>query len=411
MIDGGTVVTAGHCVYNRGASFTANPWAQEIYVYPGWDGGNTLIPASTTMYPYGWARGTFYAGWTSYTTGGNANYDLGAIRVDRAVGFLTGWFGWEYGFNCQANVYNNASYPAEYCSGSLHTGTDMYFRSGVWDACNGNGGTMWQMNTTPGCLTAVWGGMSGSSAYRVDGNNRYIGAVCSLSDRSSIGLYASFFQGWVDYVWNTFIPTYSRGTTFDLQPLNQQVGVTTVRAGGKVTGLNHLEVNATDANPGPATYTFRVYLSSNDYISTSDTLLGIYNYSWDFDPMGAVTINMFDETIPASTPLGQYWIGVMMEPGTDANPANDNMRGWDARPITVTAALTSPRILNPRWAGNIFTCSVASTAGADYVLEYKNSLSSPSWTAGQTLSGTGGTLTFTDSAASNPSRFYRIRAQ
>ncbi|MCW5550740.1 MAG: S8 family serine peptidase [Verrucomicrobiae bacterium] len=337
MIDAETAVTAGHCVYNRDAAFSANPWAQEVYVYPGWDGGDTLIPASSTMYPYGWGRGTLFGSWSSYTDSGNFDFDLGVIRLDRAVGALTGWFGWEYGFDCLANVYNNTSYPAESCGGGLHTGRDMYYGSGNWDACNGNNGTMWQVNTSPGCLTAVWGGMSGSSAYRFDGNNRYIGAICSLSDRSTRGYYARFFQGWVDYVWGAFIPTYSRGTTFDLQPLNQQVGVNSIPAGGTVTGLSHLQVNATDADPGPATYTFRVYLSNNDFISTADTLLGTYSYSWDFAPMGSVTVNMLDEVIPAGTPPGTYWIGVLLEPGTDADASNDNMEGWDARQITVTS--------------------------------------------------------------------------
>lgn len=350
MIDAETVVTAGHCVYSREAAFSANPWAQEVYVYPGWDGGDTLIPASSTMYPYGWGRGTLFGSWTSYTDSGNFDFDLGVIRLDRAVGALTGWFGWEYGFDCLANVYNNASYPAESCGGGLHTGRDMYYGSGTWDACDGNNGTMWQVNTISGCLTAVWGGMSGSSAYRFDGNNRYIGAICSLSDRSTRGYYARFFQGWVEYVWNTFIPTYSRGTTFDLQPLNQQVGVNSISAGGTVTGLTHLQVNATDADPGPATYTFRVYLSNNDFISTADTLLGTYSYTWDFAAMGSVTLNMLDEVIPPGTPPGTYWIGVLLEPGTDADASNDNMEGWDARQITVSSSATP---LNDNWVNAI----------------------------------------------------------
>src|SRR5690606_12762579 len=119
-------------------------------------------------------------------------YDVGlALCYDRSVGMLTGWFGWAWGFDCATNLgrtYNNASYPAESCSGGLHTGRDMYYWFGDFDSCVTD--NRLQIDTTSGCLTAVWGGMSGSSAYYIDGDSRFAHAVCSTSDRATYGRWA-----------------------------------------------------------------------------------------------------------------------------------------------------------------------------------------------------------------------------
>lgn len=52
--------------------------------------------------------------------------------------------------------------------------------------------------------------------------------------------------------------------------------------------------------------------------------------------------------------------------------------------------------------------SVESQVGQSYWLEYKNSLSDPSWTRLPTVAGTGGTLNLMDSNPSSVGRFYRV---
>ncbi|MCK4580802.1 MAG: trypsin-like serine protease, partial [Dehalococcoidia bacterium] len=122
MRDAETVLTAGHCVYDYGGY----GWADEIWVYPGWDGEDTSCNAEN----YGLGHGTYFGSWTSWTESGDLNYDVGIIGVTRAVGMLTGWFGWSYGGSCdwhKSQTYHNPSYPAECCNPpvcTLHNGKD-----------------------------------------------------------------------------------------------------------------------------------------------------------------------------------------------------------------------------------------------------------------------------------------------
>jgi hypothetical protein len=333
MRDARTVLTAGHCVHQGGPS---GNWADEIWVYPGWDGAGSLVPPETTSNPYGWAHSTALGSWTGWTASGDITYDVGLVALDRAVGVLTGWFGWYYGGSCAfwtSTTINNASYPAESCGGGLHTGQDMYFWSGLFNSCPSD--RRLGLNTSPGCLNAIWGGMSGSGVYIVDSGNRYVHGITSTSNRSTYAEYQRQWQDWVDWSNNTFIPTSGRGAAFDLQPLDVNAAPAVIPAGGSTTLLNHLATNATNGTAN-GTWTFRVYLSTNDNIETSDTLLSTQSYNWDFAALGSVTVNMAQVTIPPNTPPGNYYLGLIYDNATDANASNNDTDGWDAVPIRVT---------------------------------------------------------------------------
>ena len=71
----------------------------------------------------------------------------------------------------------------------------------------------------------------------------------------------------------------------------------------------------------------------------------------------------------------------------------------------------APAITNPRWTGTNFTLAVASVAGFNYVLEFKNTLTDPSWTAIQTNPGTGGSVALTNTGPVGSNRFYHVRVQ
>jgi hypothetical protein len=337
MIDASTVLTAGHCVYNRDTDFGPVGWVSEIWVYPGWDGNaNQWAPPPTTIYPYGYGNSTSFASWTGWTASGDLNNDIGVIRITRPVGVLTGWYGWSADGTCAertAQTYNNGSYPAEGCgTAGLHNGSDMYYWSGNFDSC-----PTWNriQLTTPlhGCFGAIWGGMSGSSAYFIDGGNRYIHAVTSTSNRYDSGTYTRQWSAWTDWVNGTFIPG-SRGATFDLAPLNTVAEPATINAGSSTTLLNHLATNATNGTAN-GTWNFGVYFSSNDTISTGDTLLSSQYYTWNFGAMGSVRVNMGMVTIPKNTPTGDYWLGLVYDSTTDGNSGNNDTSGWDAAPIHV----------------------------------------------------------------------------
>jgi hypothetical protein len=66
-------------------------------------------------------------------------------------------------------------------------------------------------------------------------------------------------------------------------------------------------------------------------------------------------------------------------------------------------------VINPRLVGHTFSVLFSTEVGRNYTLEYNDSLTDTNWTAAQTLPGTGSTITLTDSTATNPARFYRVR--
>ncbi len=412
MQDAEVVLTAAHCVYNRDA--TINDWAAEIFVFPGWDGNGNIFPPQDPVQTYGWARGTYYGAGSNYINNGDWDADVGFIGVTRAVGMLTGWFGWAWGGSCatiQGRTYHNTSYPSENCPlAGLHNGADMYYWFGSVDACPNN---QMQLNTGGGnCFDTVWGGMSGSGMYYIDGDSRYVHAVCSTSNRTTRGYYCRLWEGIVDFMNNTIIPN-TRGAAFDLQALNLVAVPTTIAAGSQTTTLNHLATNPTNNNPAAANYTYRVYLSTNDIISSGDTLLSTQNINWDFGAMTSVRINMIQVTIPASTAPGTYWLGVLYDSGTDGNTSNNATNGWDAVRITVTCP-SQGIPTNVQASDGTFTTVVQVTwtapAGAANYSIYRNTVNN-SGTASLIASNVVGTVYNDNGATPGVTYYYWVRAR
>lgn len=349
MQDSGVVLAAAHCVYARTPNgIVINDWADIVYIYPGWDGNNNNGPfgapdGDEVIQNFGAAFGSAYIAGTNYVNSGDFDSDCAVIRISRGssrnVGMLTGWFAWAYGGSCasaQSRTYYNFSYPSENCpTAGLHNGRDMYFWSGTIDSCPGN---QFQLDTNGNCLDTVWGGMSGSGMYYIDGDNRYMHAVCSNSNRNDVGRYAklwdTFVNDMVDFENNT------RGNTLDLEALQFRAGgSTSVLQGQALDAQATVSIaNATNANPGSDTYTLRVYLSTNNNISSADTLLATWNYTLDFAAMQTRTFNVPAPVIPLDTPPGTYWIGVEIDSGTDSWSTNNDTDTWDAQQITVNEA-------------------------------------------------------------------------
>lgn len=350
MQDPGVVLSAAHCVYARTPNgIVINDWADQVYVYPAWDGdsnnGVFSFPDSDEVIEnFGFAYGTQFLAGTNYINSGDFDSDCGLIRLSRGasrnVGALTGYFAWAWGGSCatiQSRTYNNFSYPAENCPlPGLHNGRDMYFWSGSIDDCPGN---QLHLDTGGGnCYDTVWGGMSGSGMYYISDSNRYVHAVCSNSNRTTSGNYAR--------LWETFVNDMidfendTRGNALDIEPLRFRArGSTSVLQGQAMDdSCDVTMVNATNFNPAQDTYTLRVYLSTNNNISSADTLLATWNYNVDFAAMQNFNFVVPAPVIPLDTPPGTYWIGVELDTGTDAWASNNDTDTWDAQQITVLEA-------------------------------------------------------------------------
>jgi hypothetical protein len=132
-------------------------------------------------------------------------------------------------------------------------------------------------------------------------------------------------------------------------------------------------------------------------------------------PNGSLSKNAGDSQSFTATPNANYvvnqWLvdsGVMQTGGTSYTL--NNIQAAHSVQVTFTQAV-SPKLGNPHRTGTTFTLSVPTQVGFNYTLEYKNALSDANWTAGQMISGTGGTITLTDTGATGLSRFYHVRVQ
>ena len=412
MQDPGVVLTAAHCVYARDVTGTdIFNWADRIWVYPAWDGdGDTSVPASDAVFEnYGMAVGYTYLAGSDYVNNGNWDRDCGLIRLNRTSsrqpGFLTGWFGWAWGGSCNTSrTYHNYSYPSEDCSATLHNGRDMYYWYGTIDSCPGN---QLHLDTSGGCFGAVWGGMSGSGMYYRDADdNRFVHAVCSTSNRSTSGNYCKL---WEQFVLD--MQTYeddTRGNTFDLQALQYRTnGSDSVVAGQQLSAGAVQISNVSNVNPAADNYTLRVYLSSNNNISSGDVLLATWNYNdVNFGAVDNIQFNIPAMTIPVGTAAGTYYVGVILDPTTDSNDFNDDTNTWDTQQITVSACqLPGTPTGVAASDGNCTNVTVswnASTAATSYVI-YRNTSNS---STGRVQIGTDNASPFTDATAVGGQLYY-----
>jgi hypothetical protein len=70
-----------------------------------------------------------------------------------------------------------------------------------------------------------------------------------------------------------------------------------------------------------------------------------------------------------------------------------------------------PTITSPSFNLSAFSMTFTTEPGPAYRVECKNDLADPAWRLLATVPGTGAPITFTDNAATNTSRFYRVQAQ
>jgi hypothetical protein len=106
--------------------------------------------------------------------------------------------------------------------------------------------------------------------------------------------------------------------------------------------------------------------------------------------------------------IEQYEFGAIPPGDLDALNSSNTLNSLEI-PGLGTAA--SPTISRPKLTGTTFTLSVPTQIGFNYTLEYKISLSDADWTTVQTIGGTGGTITLTDTGATGLTRFYQVHVE
>jgi V8-like Glu-specific endopeptidase len=314
LIDPLHVLTAGHCVH----SGPGGDWSGDMIVVPAYENWSA---------PYGTAGSANLMTWSGWADYADFDYDMGLIELDRPIGALTGWHG--YGYSTDTAFYTTASrtwynpgYPAE----SPFDGEYMYWWYGYFDSC-----TAYQARFE----SRSYGGQSGSGAYYVSDGNRYVHLVLSNGSdtwtrdvRITSARFNSIQSSWIGG--NT-------PSTYDLIPLDVRIAPASLQAGTQLTSMSYVVHNYSSASRS-GTVSVKVYLSTNDLISTSDTLLQTHQFTYAFAPKSTVRITLSTlPTVPVGTSAGNYYVGVILDV-SDASTSNNDSSGQDAAPLSVTAA-------------------------------------------------------------------------
>jgi hypothetical protein len=125
-------------------------------------------------------------------------------------------------------------------------------------------------------------------------------------------------------------------------------------------------------------------------------------YQWSFNGTALVgaTGNALHLTNLQPSQAGSYVLVATNVAGS-ASSASANLR-----------VLVAPYISTPAPAASAVSMSVSSVVGLSYSLEYKDSLTDPSWTVVTApLQGTGAIIVLQDTNTSVATRFYRVRCQ
>ena len=156
MIDSFHVLTAGHVVYS--------------YEHGGWASSITAIPElHGTSEPFGSAQSTYlrtFDAWMKYDqsnpglTSPDA-MDVGLITLDKAIGYQTGWFTYDYNNNSGAFVYGTVFDTAGYPATNGYDGLNMQFSSGTIDGLSSGGGGIMYHDPS----ITIYGGQSGSPVW------------------------------------------------------------------------------------------------------------------------------------------------------------------------------------------------------------------------------------------------------
>ena len=382
LIDPLHVLTSGSCVHQG----SGGSWADEIIVVPGYEDGSA---------PYGTAKEVNLYSWTGWINYGDFNYDMGLIELDRPIGALTGWHG--YGYNTACSFYTdpsrtwyNVSYPAE----SPYSGEYMYWWWGYFDDCETYGA--WFNNRS-------YDGQSGSGVYHIDSGDRYVYLVLSAGTTSppwrtwDVRITPTRFG----HIRDDIIGGDTPGT-FDLIPLNVQVNPGTVTSGGQLSSMTYVVHNYSSAS-WSGTVTAKIYLSTNDNISTYDTLIQTHQFWYSFGPKDTVVTNVTPPpTIPPGLSGGDYYIGVILDV-SDYNTTNNDSDGQDAARVSIIPTCTysiSPTSQHFSATGGTGSVNVTTQGGCSWTATSNNS-----WihiTSGS--SGTGnGTVNYSVAANSGTS--------
>jgi hypothetical protein len=154
-------------------------------------------------------------------------------------------------------------------------------------------------------------------------------------------------------------------STYDLIPLDVRIAPANLQAGAKLTAMSYVVHNYSSAS-WTGTVSVKVYLSTNDNITTTDTLLQTHQFTYAFAPKSTAKITLsILPTIPVATAGGDYYVGVILG-ASDNSTLNNDTDGQDAAPLSVTPAhlVSTPGTPSGPSSGLLGTALAYSTGSA-----------------------------------------------
>jgi hypothetical protein len=336
IIDPYHVITAGHCVH-QGAGGT---WMISTRVLPAWDGDDDAFGQAD------WSNLTTFTGWT---LNNDPDEDIALIRMNRPIGLLTGWLYLWYGIDSDfgsGELFNLAGYPDNF---SCYSGSpnQLQYGWGSFDTVNPSqliSAVSWSCSAS---------GMDGAGVYKIISSNRY---VYGVQRTHSTFLNWSYVKRTVaseyNYFTGSFMPTAFPSTP-NYVPLQVEVGngSSPITSGTAVDSMTYTLGNASYYYNGPTILDVEVYLSSNEFISQSDTLLQTHSVNYVFEGLTTVDVEVpVPPTIPQSVQDGTYYLGVRVTPRDGSGPVTTSDES-DAAEIVVDRCDTNYTVFGQGLAG------------------------------------------------------------
>ena len=110
--------------------------------------------------------------------------------------------------------------------------------------------------------------------------------------------------------------------------MDVHVGPSYLTAGNRLSSMNFLLHNYSSQS-WDGTATVKIYLSTNNNISTADTLTTTASVSTRLNSKQSTRVTVTVPPVIPSHVSGNYWVGVIVDKN-DFNAGNNDTDGWDA---------------------------------------------------------------------------------
>ncbi|MEM8492292.1 MAG: S8 family serine peptidase [Pseudomonadota bacterium] len=313
------LATSGSCVYNHdpdnNGSTGDRSWATRIWTWAGQT--DQQEPFDVADHPFGIAQGVYMRSYTGWTNSQDQRQNWGIVTLDRRQGDNTGWMGLDASINPVSMNYSG--YPVE--SPFVPLGTHWQYAG--FDSNNVTSRTSEQFFVN----ALLYGGNSGSPAWRFLDGSRHALGINTQSDRAGNATFTRLTQGKLDDIsrWRTEDETDRRpierpnlieywfpGAIKDVTPNVQDPG-------GNLT----IDYNIVNIGFSAATNTILdFYLSIDDFVASSDVFLGSLS-------LGTIDAYSFQDgtvslQVPVGTPTGTYHVGWIARTSTPEYNTEDN---------------------------------------------------------------------------------------